>query len=79
MSSIHGHDVLEMMINSGQSYTKSSLISAIQQKFGPAARFHTCSNRNMTAEELVGFLESKGKFIASDSGFTTNKNKICQH
>jgi probable metal-binding protein len=79
MSSIHGHEVLQMMITSKEDYTKSSLISAIEQKFGANARFHTCSQSEMTAAELVNFLEKKGKFIASDSGFTTHENKICKH
>lgn len=79
MSSIHGHEVLEMMIHSQETYTTSSLIAAIEQKFGSNARFHTCSKSDMTAAELVGFLENKGKFIPQDSGFTTNEKKICKH
>lgn len=79
MSSIHGHEVMEMMISTQERYTKSSLIAAIGQKFGSEARFHTCSKSDMTAAELVDFLEKKGKFIAQDSGFTTNENKICKH
>lgn len=78
-SSIHGHDVLQMMIDSQQPYTKLSLVEAINEKFGADARFHTCSAENMTAAELVDFLENKRKFIPADTGFTTNENKICKH
>jgi len=79
MSSIHGHEVLQMMINSQQPYTKSSLVQAIHDKFGTDAHFHTCSAENMTATELVDFLEHKRKFIPADTGFTTDENKICKH
>lgn len=79
MPSIHGHEVLSMMIESGEVYTRESLITAIQEKFGENARFHTCSQSMMTAFELVEFLEGKGKFIPATNGFTTHKNKICHH
>lgn len=76
---IHGHEVLEMMF--GNSYaSKGELVEAITKKFGADARFYTCSTENMTAAELVDFLESKGKFMAaSDCGFTADKSKMCNH
>lgn len=79
MESIHGHEVLNMMIASGESYTKESLVLAIENRFGESARFHTCSAENMTAAELVAFLEKKGKFVPVDAGFTTAESKICRH
>ncbi|MBV8043913.1 YecH family metal-binding protein [Pluralibacter sp.] len=79
MSSIHGHEVLQMMIASGESYSVASLEAAIVAQFGAAARFHTCSAENMSAGELVGFLQRKGKFIPVDAGFTTTQEKICRH
>ncbi len=79
MASIHGHDVLNMMINSGERYTTASLEAAIIARFGEQARFHTCSAENMTAKELVAFLQQKGKFIAQPDGFNTHESKICRH
>ncbi len=75
----HGHDVLHMM--EGNSYsTKESLVKAIVDKFGTEERFHTCSVEGMTAEELVDFLEEKGKFMPSNSDeFTVDASKICSH
>lgn len=77
MSSIHGHEVLQMMLASGESWTVASLEAAIRRRFGEEARFHTCSAENLSAAQLVAFLEKKGKFIAREEGFTTAKNKIC--
>lgn len=79
MSSIHGHEVLHMMLNSGESYTTEGLVSAIEARFGADARFHTCSAEGLSAETLVEFLAQKGKFIPQDTGFTTAASKICQH
>ena len=94
MSSIHGHEVLQMMLASGESWTVASLgafyealrrnalaslEAAIRRRFGEEARFHTCSAENLSAAQLVAFLEKKGKFIAREEGFTTAENKICRH
>ncbi|WP_347254514.1 YecH family metal-binding protein [Leminorella grimontii] len=79
MSSIHGHQVLEMMIASNEAYSTESLIAAIDARFGQEARFHTCSKQDLTAAELVGFLAQKGKFVPVDEGFTTRPEKICNH
>lgn len=79
MASIHGHDVLTMMIDSGEQYTEESLVAAITARFGEAARFHTCSASEMTAAELVAFLAARGKFIPLEAGFSTHESKICRH
>ena len=76
---IHGHEVMKIMLESGKSFTKESLCSAIVKQFGEDARFYTCSNENMTACELVEFLQSKGKFISKGNGFSTSNDKICNH
>ena len=77
--SIHGHEVIEMMVASGKSYTRESLDAEIIEKFGPDAQFHTCSVENMTAKELVDFLEARDKFITAGEGFSTDPDKICDH
>ncbi|KAA8995250.1 DUF2492 family protein [Affinibrenneria salicis] len=79
MPSIHGHEVLQMMIDSGESFSTARLINLIETRFGQDARFHTCSASEMSAAQLVEFLASRGKFIPQDDGFTTSANKICQH
>ncbi len=78
---VHGHEVMEMMIASGESYTRDTLRAAIHEKFGQATRFFTCSAEQMTADELIDFLESRGKFQPTDGseGFQTDPSKICNH
>lgn len=73
MESIHGHEVLNMMIESGEQYSNASLEAAITARFGEQARFHTCSAADMSAAELVAFLAAKGKFIAKKTASLRTK------
>ena len=40
MTSIHGHEVLNMMLESGERYSQESLEAAISARFGKDARPH---------------------------------------
>ena len=76
---IHGHDVIDLILESKQSYTRESLTSAIITRFGAATRFHTCSAAGLSAAELVTFLEDRGKFMPLDDGFTVDPARVCSH
>ncbi len=78
MNQIHGHEVLQMMLASGKNYTQASLVEDIRQKFGTEARFCTCSAANLTAEQLVAFLEARGKFMPQGEGFGTSPGLMCK-
>ena len=77
MEQIHAHEVLHMM--EGNNYTEASLIEAIKEKFGENQTFYACSAENMSIDELFTFLKNKGKFMPSDSGFTVDITKVCNH
>jgi probable metal-binding protein len=77
--SVHGHEVMKMMIASDKIWTRETLAAAIHQKFGADARFHTCSREGMTATELMDFLEARGKFVDRGDGFTTDDSLVCNH
>ena len=76
---IHGHEVMQMMVDSAQTYTRASLKVAMEARFGAEARFYTCSAQDLTAEALIEFLAQKGKFIDQETGFSTAQEKICNH
>ena len=76
---IHGHEVIEMMTGSNETYTTTSLQAAIINRFGAEARFHTCSAANMDAGELIAFLAGRGKFTERPGGFSINPDKVCAH
>ena len=79
MQQIHGHEVMEMMINSKIAYSEDSLKNAIDEKFGNDARFYVCTAENMTSAELVQCLKGKGKFQPIEGGFTTGRDHVCNH
>jgi probable metal-binding protein len=70
---------MRMMIEEGKAYTKATLRSAIADRFGEEARFYTCSAEDMMADELIAFLESRGKFVDKGEGFKTEPDRICKH
>ncbi len=76
MNKVHAHELLHMM--EGNSYTKASLKEAIILKFGADALFHTCSAEGLDTDAIVEFLEAKGKFKASEGGFTMDITKVCE-
>lgn len=67
------------MISAQQAFTRESLETALIGKFGPEARFHTCSADGLDAAGIIRFLEERGKFKPVEGGFTTDPSKICAH
>lgn len=76
---IHGHEVMHLMAGTGKNYTRETLREEIINTFGAETRFYTCSAENMTPEELITFLEWKGKFKSAVNGFTADTDKLCDH
>lgn len=66
----HAHEVLGMML--GQTFTEESLLAAMRNTFGDDATYYSCSQSDMTAEQLLAFLKSKGKFVEVEGDFTVN-------
>jgi probable metal-binding protein len=79
MEQIHGHEVIQMMLQSAEPYTRSSLLTAIIANFGSDARFYTCSAQNLTPEGIIDFLQAKGKFVPRGEGFQTSADLMCNH
>ncbi|ABL99490.1 YecH family metal-binding protein [Shewanella amazonensis] len=77
--SVHGHQVMALMLAHGKPLTQDALVSLIAQTFGDSARFHTCSAQGLTAGELIRFLKQKGKFIETEQGLVTLQALICEH
>lgn len=75
--SIHGHQVMEMMAVSGENYSRVTLKSEIANKFGNDARFHTCMGSDLSADDLIEFLASKGKFVESEAGISMPQEHLC--
>ena len=68
-----------MMVESGLTYTVETLRNAIVGRFGADSRFHTCSADNLTPEDLITFLNSRGKLTPVDGGFVFGQSQACGH
>ena len=79
MTDIHAHEVMQMMLEMDEVFSRESLGQAIIERFGASARFHSCSASGMDVHAVIDFLESRGKFVARDDGFNTEKTKFCNH
>lgn len=75
--SVHGHEVLRMMIEADRAFTRDSLQAEIAERFGEDARFHTCPSPDMRAGELIEFLETRSKFRSVEGGWRVDRDEIC--
>ncbi len=77
---IHAHEVMHLMLDSGKTYTRQTLKADLAEKFGPEARFHTCSQNNLTADQLIEFLKERGKLAGDINGeFKMDPLNMCNH
>ena len=79
MKHVHGHEVMEMMMAQDRAWTRDELVTAIVDKFGAEARFHTCSAEGMEPAALLDFFTARGKFVESPSGLRTARDRMCNH
>ncbi|WP_299789787.1 YecH family metal-binding protein [uncultured Shewanella sp.] len=77
--SVHGHQVMELMLTLGRAISKEELKGLMHERFGEDTCYHTCSASEMSAAELIEFLDKKGKFIESQQGIETAADRICNH
>lgn len=68
-----------MMLDSGKAYTRATLLADIVARFGADARFYACSAQDMTPNDIIDFLQAKGKFVSCDAGFQTSADLMCKH
>lgn len=80
MPNHHAHDAMQMMLDSGDTYTRESFTKAIADRFGPDARFCSCSNADMAADDLLAFLFGRGKLTGDiDGSFRMGAVGHCGH
>ncbi len=60
MEIIHGQEAMQLIEDANPSIKKENLLNVIKAKFGDV-HFKTCSNPDMTVEELLTFLENANK------------------
>ncbi len=68
MQSIHGHEVLQMMIASGEPYSTASLEAAIIARFGADASFSYLLGRKFKRGGAGGVSTEKGEVCCRRGG-----------
>ena len=79
LQNIHGHEVLRLVHEAAIPPTRGELESQLDLRFGPDARFYTCSTAGMTRDQLLEFLLSHGKIIEHNGRLATDPSRICNH
>lgn len=74
--SIHGHEVIELIVTTEPAISRAALAREVSRRFGPEARFHTCSAEGLTLDGLLAFLMARGK-IAETGGVLTRPCSNC--
>lgn len=77
--SIHGHDVLDILLSAPTPLRRAELTAEVNRRFGPDARFHTCSASAMTLDHLLMFLLTREKIVERDGRLSVNAANVCQH
>ena len=77
--SVHGHEVLELVLAAREPLTLEALETQVTERFGADARFHTCSAQGLSFPELVEFLQLRGKLVPSSGGVAADRSQICDH
>jgi probable metal-binding protein len=76
---VHIHEIMNFMIESGKTYTESSLKEEIHQRYGADVTFCSCSMQGLSAEQAIEFMAMRGKFVARDQGFFMPGANACSH
>jgi probable metal-binding protein len=76
-SSVHGHDVIHLIRDAAEPFTRQTLAAEIDRRYGADARFHTCSAGGMTLDQLLAFLIARGKVIETAGQLRPDMSKVC--
>lgn len=77
--SIHGHDVIDMILSADPQLTRVELAAEVSRRFGPDARFHACSSAAMVLDELIAFLLDRQKIAETNGRLSVIVENVCKH
>ena len=76
---IHAHDVLHMVAESNDGIVLHELRAILNERYGSAVRFTNCGDARFTVDELLEFLETRGKISVIDGVARVNSDRVCRH
>ncbi|USN98148.1 MAG: YecH family protein [Phycisphaeraceae bacterium] len=76
----HAHEVMQLMADTGDTYTRESFARSLADHFGPDARFCSCCQAGMSSDDLLVFLFDRGKLSGEiDGTFRLGRLGHCGH
>jgi probable metal-binding protein len=76
---IHGHAILEHLIEAGGVLSLSALRAFAQATHGSDATYHTCSASQMSFDQLLEFLATRNKVTILGEQVTVHAENLCRH
>jgi probable metal-binding protein len=76
---IHGHAILERIIAAGGSLPVAELRQFAEQTYGKDATYHTCSEAQMSFDQLLLFLGTRNKISIDGERVTVHVENVCNH
>jgi probable metal-binding protein len=77
--SIHGHKLLNHILDLGGSEPLDALRLWAASTHGPDAQYHTCSAEELTFDSLMQFLLDRNKIEISDNRVRVIADHVCSH
>jgi probable metal-binding protein len=79
VNTIHGHDIIDLIRSAPAGFTPEDLATEVTNRFGAAARFHTCSAGGMTLDQLLQFLFMRNKITEREGKLWIVEENVCNH
>lgn len=77
---VHAHDVLHKVAECNDGIGLEELQTHLNEQYGQAVRFTNCADARFTIDELLLFLESRGKIFVDERGIARiNAARVCNH
>ncbi|MDD1781996.1 YecH family protein [Enterovibrio sp. ZSDZ35] len=76
-ASIHVHQILNHL--KSEPMSEYALTDWVTREWGDEARFHTCSQKDMTFSDVLVFLRRRKKILESAGALVVNEARICNH
>lgn len=78
-NAIHGHDIIDLVSQYPDGIRLSQLMEIVSERFGKSATFHTCFAAGMDLDELLHFLEPRGKVRITSGVVFPGGAPGCEH
>ena len=76
---IHGHDIIDLVSQYPDGIRLSQLMEVVDERFGKAVTFHTCSAMGMDLDGLLRFLEDRDKERITSGVVYPGGSPACEH